>query len=144
MQKSQAQAKWEGTLKQGKGVMKLGSGAFEGAYSFATRFEDAAGTTPEELIGAAHAGCFSMALAMLLEKAGYKPRQIQTQAEVTLDQVDDGFKITGIELHTKAEVPGMDADAFEQQAQAAKKGCPVSQALTGTRIELKTELNAAR
>lgn len=144
MQKSQAQAKWEGTLKQGKGVMKLGSGAFEGAYSFATRFEGAAGTTPEEMIGAAHAGCFSMALAMLLEKAGYEPRQIQTQAEVTLDQVDDGFKITGIELHTKAEVPGMDADAFEQQAQAAKKGCPVSQALAGTRIELKTELNAAR
>jgi osmotically inducible protein OsmC len=144
MQKSHAQAKWEGTLKQGKGVMKLGSGAFEGAYSFASRFEGAAGTTPEELIAAAHAGCFSMALAMLLEQAGYEPRQIKTEAEVTLDQVDDGFKITAIELQTKAEVPGIDADAFEQQAQAAKKGCPVSQALAATRIELKTELNASR
>lgn len=143
MQKSQAQAKWKGTLKQGKGVMKLGSGAFEGNYSFGTRFEGAKGTTPEELIGAAHAGCFSMALAMLLEKAGYEPRQIRTQAEVSLDQVDDGFKITAIKLHTKAEVPGMDADAFEQQAQAAKKGCPVSRALAGTRIELQAELNAS-
>jgi len=140
MPTSNADARWEGTLKSGQGAIKLGSGAFEGAYSFKTRFEGAEGTNPEELIGAAHAGCFSMALSMLLEQAGHPPRWIETSAAVTLDQVDDGFAITGIRLKTKADVPGMDAQAFREQAEAAKSGCPVSKALAGTRIELEAAL----
>ena len=140
MPTSKANARWEGTLKKGKGTMNLGSGAFKSAYSFATRFESSPGTNPEELIGAAHAGCFSMALSMLLEQAGHPPRWIETKAEVTLGPVSDGFAITGIRLKTTADVPGMDAAAFREQAEAAKKGCPVSKALAGTRIELEASL----
>jgi osmotically inducible protein OsmC len=140
MPTSNAVAKWEGTLKKGQGIMKVGSGFFEGAYSFATRFEGGAGTNPEELIGAAHAGCFSMALSMLLEQAGFPPRSIETRAEVTLGKVADGFAITGIRLKTKADVPGMEAGAFRKQAEAAKDGCPVSKALAGTNIELEATL----
>jgi osmotically inducible protein OsmC len=140
MPKRSAHARWEGTLQQGKGTMSLGSGAYEGSYSFATRFEDAPGTNPEELIGAAHAGCFSMALSMLLEKAGHPPKEIETTADVTIDKVGDGFKITRIDLSTRADVPGMDAAAFQEQANAAKEGCPVSQALAGTQIHLSAEL----
>ncbi len=142
MPKRSAQARWEGGLQQGKGVMKLGSGAFEGAYSFKTRFEDAAGTNPEELIGAAHAGCFSMALSMLLEKAGHPPKEINTRAEVTLEKDGEGFKIGHIELHTEADVPGIDGAEFERQAQAAKEGCPVSKALAGTQIDLQAKLKS--
>ena len=108
--------------------------------SVATRFEDAPGTNPEELIGAAHASCFSMALSMLLEKAGHPPKDIETRADVTIEKVGDGFKITRIDLTTRAEVPGMDADSFRQQANAAKEGCTVSQALAGTQISLSAEL----
>jgi osmotically inducible protein OsmC len=140
MPTSRAHAKWEGTLKKGKGVMKTGSGVCEGAYSFATRFEGSTGTNPEELIGAAHAGCFSMALSMLLEQAGHPPRTIETRAEVTLEQVDDGFAITRIRLRTEADVPGMDPGAFKEQAEAAKTGCPVSKALAGPQIELEATL----
>lgn len=140
MPTSRAHARWEGTLKKGKGVMKMGSGVCEGEYSFATRFEGKAGTNPEELIGAAHAGCFSMALSMLLEQAGHPPRTIDTQAEVTMEQVDDGFAITRIRLKTEADVPGMEAGAFQEQAEAAKTGCPVSKALTGPQIELEATL----
>jgi lipoyl-dependent peroxiredoxin len=140
MPTSKANARWEGTLKTGQGTMKVGSGAFEGAYSFATRFEGRPGTNPEELIGAAHAGCFSMALSLLLEQAGHPPRWIETSAEVTLGPVGDGFAITDIRLKTKADVPGMDPKAFREQAEAAKKGCPVSKALAGTKIELEAAL----
>ena len=140
MPTSNAQAVWEGTLKNGKGTMALGSGGFKGAYSFATRFEDGKGTNPEELIGAAHAGCFSMALSMLLEKAGHPPREIQTKADVDLEQVDNGFAITRIHLQTEADVPGMSAEAFKEQAEAAKNGCPVSKALAGTNIHLQAVL----
>jgi osmotically inducible protein OsmC len=136
MKKRNASAKWKGTLKKGSGTIKLESGAFEGPYSFATRFEDAKGTNPEELIAAAHAGCFSMAFSMLLEKAGSPPAEIQTQASVTLDQVEEGFKITHILLQNEAEVPGIDEAEFQKQAEMAKKGCPVSQLLTGARIDL--------
>jgi len=136
MKKRNASARWKGTLKKGSGTIKLESGAFEGPYSFATRFEDAKGTNPEELIGAAHAGCFSMAFSMLLEKAGYPPAEIQTQASVTLDQVEEGFKITHILLQCEAEVPGIDEAEFQKQAEMAKKGCPVSQLLTGATIDL--------
>jgi osmotically inducible protein OsmC len=134
-----AEAVWEGGTK-GKGRMKLGSGAFEGAYSFASRFENGTGTNPEELIGAAHAGCFSMALSFMLEQAGFTPARVQTSARVHIEKAGEGFKITSIELETEADVPGIDERKFLEQAEAAKKGCPVSQALTGTEITLKATL----
>lgn len=140
MKKRNASARWKGTLKKGSGTIKIESGAFEGPYSFATRFEGAKGTNPEELIAAAHAGCFSMAFSMLLEKAGYPPAEIQTQASVTLDQVEEGFKITHILLQSEAEVPGIDEAEFQKQAEMAKKGCPVSQLLTGASIDLVSVL----
>ena len=133
-------AVWEGTLREGKGTVKLGSGAFEGPYSFASRFEEGAGTNPEELIGAAHAGCFSMALAAGLTKAGYSPKRVATTAKVHLGQSGGGFKITLIELSTEAEVPGIDEAAFQEQAEGAKKNCPVSQALAATEITLTAKL----
>jgi osmotically inducible protein OsmC len=135
-----AEAVWEGNLFKGKGRMKLGSGAFEGAYSFSSRFENGLGTNPEELIGAAHAGCFSMALSLFIEKAGYAPERIHTSAKVHIDKVGDGFKITSIELATEAKIPGIDEKTFLEQAEAAKKGCPVSQALASTDIQLKAKL----
>jgi len=135
-----AEARWEGNLKNGKGRVKLGSGVFEGSYSFGSRFEKAPGTNPEELIGAAHAGCFSMALSMILGLAGFTPDSIQTTARVTIDKVGDGFKITTIELETEGRVPGIDEKTFKEKAEAAKKGCPVSMALTGVEITLKSRL----
>jgi len=134
-------AQWHGTLKQGQGSMKLGSGAYEGPYSYPSRFEDGQGTNPEELLGAAHAGCFSMMLSMLLEQAGYPPTRIETLAKVFLDPVKaGGFGITHITLYTKAEVPGIDAETFNKQAMAAKDGCPVSRALAGTVINVEPTL----
>jgi len=135
-----AEALWEGNLKQGKGKMKLGSGLFEGNYSFGTRFEHASGTNPEELIGAAHAGCFSMALSLILEQAGYKVDHIRTKARVAIDKVGDGYKITTIDLDTEGAVPGIDEKNFKEAAEAAKKGCPVSMALTGVEIRLSAKL----
>ncbi len=135
-----AEARWEGNLKNGKGRVKLGSGVFEGSYSFGSRFEKAPGTNPEELIGAAHAGCFSMALSMILGLAGFTPDSIHTTARVTIDKVGDGFKITTIELETEGKVPGIDEKTFKEKAEAAKKGCPVSMALTGVEITLKSKL----
>jgi len=135
-----AEAVWEGNLLKGKGKMKLGSGAFEGAYSFSSRFENGLGTNPEELIGAAHAGCFSMALSFMLEQAGYTPERVHTSAKVHVDKVGDGFKITVIELECQGKIPGIDEKTFLEKAEAAKKGCPVSQALSGTEIRLKAML----
>ncbi|HVT61552.1 MAG TPA: OsmC family protein [Thermoanaerobaculia bacterium] len=135
-----ADAVWEGGLKGGHGRVALGSGAFEGRYSFGSRFEAAGGTNPEELIGAAHAGCFSMALAAGLERAGHPARRVATAAAVHLEKVGEGFKITRIELHTEAEVPGIEAAAFQEQARKAKEGCPVSQALAGVEIKLEARL----
>jgi osmotically inducible protein OsmC len=135
-----SEAKWEGNLIKGRGKMKLGSGAFEGSYSFGSRFENAPGTNPEELIGAAHAGCFSMALSMILDQAGYKAEQIHTIARVHIDKVGEGFKITTIELETEGKVPGIDERTFGEKAEAAKKGCPVSMALTGVDIRLRARL----
>ena len=134
-----AEAVWEGGIK-GKGKMKLGSGAFEGAYSFASRFENGTGTNPEELVGAAHAGCFSMALSFMLEQAGFTPRRVQTSAKVHIDKAGEGFRITAIELETEADIPGIDEKKFMELADGAKKGCPVSQALSGTEITLKAKL----
>jgi lipoyl-dependent peroxiredoxin len=133
-------AVWEGTLREGKGTVKLGSGAFEGPYSFVSRFENGAGTNPEELIGAAHAGCFSMALSAGLTKAGFSPKRISTTAKVNLENVGGGFKITSIDLETEAEIPGIEEQAFLEQAETAKKNCPVSQALAGTDIKLHAKL----
>ena len=135
-----AEAEWKGSLREGAGRMKLGSGAFEGSYSFPSRFESGAGTNPEELIGAAHAGCYSMALSAGLGKAGFTPTRIHTVARVHLEKVGEGFSITKIELETEAAVPGIGAAAFQEQAEGAKKGCPVSKALAATEITLKATL----
>ena len=135
-----ADATWNGDLKGGKGTMKLGSGAYEGQYSFGSRFENGVGTNPEELIGAAHAGCFSMALSAGLGKAGHTPKRIHTTAKVTIEKVGEGMKITKIQLDTEAEVPGIDDGAFQTIAQQTKSGCPVSQALSATPIELTATL----
>ena len=133
----QAEAVWRGNLLKGEGTMKLGSGAFEGAYSFSSRFESGAGTNPEELIGAAHAGCFSMFLAALLTDAGYTPTRIATSARVHLEA---GPTITLIELATQAEVPGLSDSDLQKFAEAAKKDCPVSKALAGPEIRLQAKL----
>jgi osmotically inducible protein OsmC len=133
-------AVWEGTLKEGKGNMKLGSGAFEGPYSFSSRFEEGKGTNPEELVGAAEAGCFSMALSFNLEKAGQPAKRISTTATVKLESADKGFKITSIDLKTEGDVPGIDEAKFKEQAELTKKTCPVSVALAGTQINLEAKL----
>ncbi len=133
-------ARWQGPLKNGQGTMKLGSGAYEGPYSFPSRFESGQGTNPEELIAAAHAGCFSMAFSMFLGNAGYTPTRIDTIAKVHLEPAGGGFAITRIELETEAEVPGIDPNAFQEQAKAAKENCPVSKALAGTQISLTAKL----
>lgn len=135
-----SEATWEGGLKDGKGKMKVGAGAYEGPFSFASRFESGAGTNPEELIAAAHAGCFSMALSAGLGKNGFSPRKVKTTAKAHLEKVGEGFKITKMELESDAEVPGIDEKKFNEIAEATKKGCPVSQALAGTEITLRARL----
>jgi osmotically inducible protein OsmC len=131
MPTSNASAVWEGVLRNGRGHFKAGSGAFEGDYSFATRFENARGTNPEELIAAAHAACLSMALSAGLEKSGTPATRISTKAACTVDKVGDGFKITRMRLEVRGKVPGLDQAGFAKAAEAAKKGCPVSTALQG-------------
>lgn len=140
MPKRKASAVWNGNLRNGKGSMKLGSGAFEGSYSFSSRFEDGSGTNPDELIGAAHAGCFSMALAGNLAAAGYEPKRVKTSAEVNLAKIADGFEIASIILHAEADVPNIDAAEFLEHAENAKKNCPVSKALLGVEITLEAKL----
>lgn len=135
-----AEAEWKGNLMQGQGKMKLGTGAYEGPFSFKSRMESDAGTNPEELIGAAHAGCFSMAFSATLEKNGFSPKRVRTQARVTFEKVGDGFAITKIDLNTEGEVPGIDKEKFQELAEAAKKGCPVSKALAATPINLQAKL----
>lgn len=134
-----AEATWEGTIKKGRGRIKPESETFEGIYSFGTRYGDEAGTNPEELIGAACAGCFSMALALFLEEAGHTPKDINTTSTVHVEQGGDGFMITGIELETEAFVPGLDGETFQQKAKEAKQNCPVSKALDAP-IMLKAKL----
>lgn len=124
-----AEAVWKGSLKEGTGSMKMASGAYEGAYSFSSRFEEGEGTNPEELIAAAHAGCYSMALSGELGRAGYTPDEVHTTAKVHLTKGDSGFSISRVHLVTEARVPGIDNETFQQQAENAKKGCPVSRAL---------------
>ena len=135
-----ADAQWSGGLMSGKGTMKLGSGAFEGPFSFKTRMEEGTGTNPEELIGAAHAGCFSMQFSAMLEHAGFPPDRVHTSAKVHFGPVDGGFAITKIELTTEGTVPGIDDAKFQELAAGAKAGCPVSKALAGTEIVLDAKL----
>ena len=136
-----ADAVWEGGLKDGKGNMKLGSGAWEGQYSFGSRFEEGVGTNPEELIGAALAGCYSMALAGALGREGHQPQRIATSARVHLEKVESGFAITRIELTTDGTVPGIDAAKFREAAEATKSACPVSKALGGVTISVDARLS---
>lgn len=131
---------WKGDLVHGNGTMKVGSGAFEGPYSFLSRFKDGSGTNPEELIGAAHSGCFSMALSNMLAEAGFTPTRVATEAFVRMDQVDGGFKIVRINLECSATIDDIDEATFLEIAEKAKTGCPVSQALAAVPITLKATL----
>ena len=143
MPKRNASARWDGSLTEGHGTMKMASGAYEGPYSFESRFQEGAGTNPEELIAAAHAGCYSMALSGELGKAGHDVESIETEATVHIDEVDDGFAIKRIELRTRVTASGLDDSDFQQAAEAAKEGCPVSQALAAVEtIDLDAQLNS--
>ena len=137
-------ARWQGGLRDGRGTVSTASGVLSDTqYSFSTRFEEGAGTNPEELIAAAHAGCFSMALSKQLEDAGLKADEINTTATVSLEKTDAGFTITRVHLDVSARVPGVDESAFQEAAEAAKKGCPVSQALAAVEsIELDAQLTS--
>ena len=136
-----AEAEWEGNLAEGSGRLKVGSGAFEGPYSFKSRFEEGqAATNPEELLGAAHAGCFTMALTAQLSRAGIKPKRIHTEARVKLEKVGEAFSITQIELETEAEIPDVDDAAFQKYALDAKQNCPLSKALAATQISMTAKL----
>jgi osmotically inducible protein OsmC len=135
-----AEAVWTGKIKDGKGQIRLGSGRLEAPYSFASRFESGDGTNPEELIGAAEAGCFSMAFSLMLEQEGHPPEEIRSTATVTIDQQGGGFAITKVHIKTEARIPGIDQDTFQRIANQAKENCPVSKALAGTTIELDASL----
>ncbi len=136
-----AQASWQGTVPDGGGRIGLGSGAFEGPFTLKARVEDVErGTNPEELIGAGHAGCYTMSLASLLSEAGHPPTDLSTTARVRLEQREQGFSITKIELKTVGEVPGVDAETFARLAAEAKATCPVSRALAGTEISVEATL----
>ena len=138
-----ADARWTGDLKTGQGHIRLGSGAFEGPYSFMSRFENGSGTNPEELLGAAHAGCFSMALSLALTNAGHTPTRVTTTATVHLSNTGSGFAITGIDLMTRGLVPGISAAEFERLAQETKVGCIVSRALAAVPMTLDAQLVGA-
>ena len=135
-----AEAEWKGSLLEGSGHMKMGTGAYDGPFTFKSRMENGAGTNPEELIAAAHAGCYSMAFSAGLGKAGFTPKRVHTTAAVHFDKVGDGFAITSIDLTMEAEIPGIDDARFQEMAEGAKKGCPVSKALAATPINLQAKL----
>lgn len=140
--KKTASAHWQGGIKDGKGTISTQSGALkDNPYGFNTRFENEPGTNPEELIGAAHAGCFSMALSKELGEAGMTAERIDTKAEVTLDKVDGGFEISAVHLSLRAKIPGADRAAFEQAVETAKTGCPVSK-LLNAKITLEAVLDS--
>ena len=122
-------AHWEGSVREGGGTVALEKGAFEGPYSFSGRFEEGPGTNPEELLGASHAACFTMALSLILGDGGHPPENLDTEARVSIVRDGEGFTIDRIELNTRGRVPGIDQSAFEQAAQAAKENCPLSKAL---------------
>jgi osmotically inducible protein OsmC len=137
-----ASARWEGNLTEGSGTIKTGKGGYQGNYSFTSRFEEGEGTNPEELIGAAHAGCFSMAFSKGLADAGFTPTSVATTAKVHLDKTDAGFTVTGIDLETVGDVPGIDEGTFQKVAEGAKENCPISRLLSpGTQISLTATLS---
>ncbi|MBW6466455.1 MAG: OsmC family protein [Brevefilum sp.] len=140
MIKRMATAVWQGNLQDGSGSVELGSGAFKGQYSFTSRFEEGVGTNPEELIGAAHAGCFSMALSGDLSKAGYTVDEIKTEAIVSMEKGEAGFAITGVKLVTQARVRDIEMAEFAKLASGAKANCPVSRALAAVEIQLEAHL----
>jgi osmotically inducible protein OsmC len=143
MPKRNASARWNGSLQEGNGTMRMASGAYEGPYSFQSRFEEGDGTNPEELIAAAHAGCFSMALSGELGRAGHEVESVETDATVHLEKVDAGFAIKRIELRTRVSAPGLDEAGLQQAAEAAKTGCPISQALAAVEtIDLDAQLTS--
>lgn len=135
-----AEATWEGGLQGGNGSFKGESGAISGSYSFGSRFGDAGGTNPEELLAAAEAACFSMALSLGLEKAGFTPERVHTQAACTIEKQGEGFTITTLRLRTRVRAPGIDEAQFQEIAEGTKNGCPVSRALQGVDIQLQAEL----
>ena len=138
-----ASATWEGGLRGGKGTFRGESGVIQGAYSFGSRFENAGGTNPEELLAAAEAACYSMALSAGLEKAGTPATRVETRAACTVEKAGEGFKITSMKLTVRATVPGVDREAFLRAAEATKTGCPVSQALAGVKIDVDAQLEGA-
>lgn len=142
MPKRDGNAVWNGGLKDGNGTIKVGDALFEGQYSFSSRFEEGEGTNPEELIAAAHAGCYSMAFSAELEAAGFTPNSVSTKASVWLEKVGDGFSITRILLSTEGDVPDIDDAKFQEVATAAKEGCPVSRALSAVDISLEATLSS--
>ena len=135
-----ASAEWQGDLPKGRGTLRSQTGAIGGQYSFSSRFEEGTGTNPEELIAAAHAGCYSMALANMLSQAGHVPTSVKTTAKVHLDKVEGGVGITRIELTCRGVVPGLDQNGFQEHAEKAKVGCPVSRALAAVEITLDAAL----
>lgn len=136
-----AEAEWKGNLAEGSGTLKVGSGAFEGPYSFKSRFEEGeAATNPEELLGAAHAGCFTMALTAQLSRNGFSTTRIHTEARVKLEKVGEAFSITEIALETEAEIPNIDDAKFQEFAKGAKENCPLSKALAATTIHMTAKL----
>jgi len=140
MPKRTAEAEWKGDLPKGEGKMAFGSGAFEGAYSFSSRFEEGEGTNPEELIAAAHAGCFSMFLANVLSQADHEPTSVRSTVQISLDKDDGGFSITRSDISTEVSVEGLDDEQFQKHAQEAKEGCPVSRALGAIEIGMEARL----
>lgn len=135
-----ARASWEGSLSRGRGSVAVESGRLDAPYSFGSRFESEAGTNPEELLGAASAGCFTMALSLALSEMGHPPTRIDTSARVAIEKEGDGFAISRIELDTEAMVPGIDAETFRRVAEKARAGCPVSKALAAVEIRLEAHL----
>lgn len=136
-----ANAEWNGNLQEGQGKMRLGTGSYEGRYTYKSRFEEGPGTNPEELIAAAHAGCFTMAFASGLSKAGFTPTSLKTRADVTMEKVDNRDTITKIQLTTEAQVPNIDEKKFQEIGEGAKKNCPISRALNPTiQVSLSAKL----
>jgi len=135
-----SEATWSGSLREGSGTMKFGSGAYEGSFSYLSRFEEQPGTNPEELLGAAHAGCFSMSLSSRLSSAGFTPKSIHTTAKVHFGKIDGKSRIPKIELECEAEVPGISDEQFQELAEVARSGCPVSYALANVEIILTARL----
>jgi osmotically inducible protein OsmC len=136
-----ASARWQGNFTEGSGTIKTGKGGYQGNYSSKSRFEEGEGTNPEELIGAAHAGCFSMAFSKALADAGFSPTSVETTAKVHLDKTDAGFSVTRIDLDTAGDVPGIDEGTFQKIAEGAKENCPISRLLSpGAEITLTAKL----